>query len=158
MRLTLCVKNCFGCVNGWHKALLHATHGQTTELFASCIAKLYTMLAPTIGVCDGIEAMHKTGPAKGAPYKLGLVGASNDAIALDEAIITALKRDISEIPIAALLAKHPQNNIFYPMLKPQDINSQGFILPQDLKPASFAPMQLLKSLVKRFILEYKKPN
>ncbi|MDE5833070.1 MAG: DUF362 domain-containing protein, partial [Desulfovibrio sp.] len=152
-RLTLCAKNCFGCVPGWRKALVHASHGQTTEIFAAFLAELYKSLPPVKGVADGVIAMHITGPAKGAPYPLGLVGASNLATALDEAIIRALKRPVADFPLAARFGASKE--IFYPFLKPEDFDANGFILPEKLKPASFSPVRLLKSAIKRLWMSGK---
>ena len=37
-------------------------------------------------MADGLTAMHVTGPSKGQPFPLGLLGASPSAVALDEAL------------------------------------------------------------------------
>ena len=150
MRLTLSVKNCFGVIPGLHKAFIHTLYGETTEFFAACIAALYKMLPPVNGFADGIIAMHVTGPSKGEPYPLGLLGASRNAAALDEAIIKILDRSISEIPLAQALALNSEpSHLTFPLLKTEDFSAQGFILPEDLKAASFNPWRLAKSCVKR---------
>lgn len=149
-RLTLCVKNCFGCVVGWRKALLHATHGETTETFAACVAALYKNMPPVFGVIDGVVAMSGTGPSKGEPYPLKLLGASASPVALDEAVIKILRASVADIPVAASLAGYETRETVYSMLKPEDFDASGFVLPKNLKPASFSPARLAKSAAKRF--------
>lgn len=158
MRTTLCAKNCFGCVTGWRKALIHALHGKTTEIFAECLAELFRNLPPIRGAIDGVVAMSGTGPSKGSPYSLNLVGASNSATALDEAIIAILKRPLTDFPLAARLAPKGSNADppVYTLLKPEDFDASGFSLPKELKPASFSPAQLIKSFAKRFWMAGKK--
>lgn len=152
MRLTLCVKNCFGLIPGLHKAFVHARYGDSVEFFASCIAALYKKLPPVIGVADGVIAMHVTGPSKGSPYPLGLLGASSDPALLDLAIMKILKASPEDIPLAAALEKIDGNSskdCIYPLEKPEAFDASGFILPANLKPASFNPWHLAKSCVKR---------
>ena len=82
MRLTLAVKNLFGCVCGLRKALIHTRQGQDPDFFADCIAALWAGLPPVAAVADGLTAMHVTGPSRGRPFPLGLLGASPSAVAL----------------------------------------------------------------------------
>lgn len=151
MRMTLSVKNCFGCVPGMRKAILHTLHGKTHSYFASCLASLWQILPPVAALADGIVAMHVTGPSKGEPYRLGLLGASVSAPALDLAILEILKLDIGQIPLACELARRgiPDGEMIYPIKRPGDFKAPGFRVPQNLKSASFSPAQLVKSLVKR---------
>lgn len=150
MRITLSVKNCFGVIPGLHKAFIHARYGETTEFFAACIADLYKKLPPVMGFADGIIAMHVTGPSKGEPYHLGLLGAAKDAVALDEAIIPILNSSVPKNPLAHALALNREPyTINYPLLSPKDFSAPGFILPEKLKAASFNPWRLAKSCVKR---------
>ncbi|MBD5607650.1 MAG: DUF362 domain-containing protein [Desulfovibrio sp.] len=157
-RITLCAKNCFGCVIGWRKALVHALHGKTTEIFAECLAGLFRNLPPVRGVCDGVVAMSETGPSKGSPYSLNLLGASNSATALDESIIAILGRPLADFPLASRLASGNSSagNQIYTLLKPEDFDASGFKLPSVLKPTSFSPPQLMKSFAKRFWMAIRK--
>lgn len=147
-RLTLAVKNCFGTIPGLHKAFIHAKYGGTTEFFASCVAALFNSLPPVTGVADGIVAMSVTGPSRGEPYSLGLLGASADAAGLDLAIMKILKASLESVPVARALGQKLENEI-YPLERPEAFNASGFILPASLKPASFAPWRLLKSCLRR---------
>lgn len=154
-RLTLSVKNCFGCVCGSCKAMAHARFGATTEKFCLFLAAIWERLPPVVAVADGVIAMHVTGPSRGAPFPLGLLGASSFAPALDAAIIRALAAE--NIPLQNVLETIPDiadllRDIEYPLDKPEDFaaDAANFVLPQNLAPASFNPARLLKSLCKRW--------
>lgn len=83
MLVTLAVKNLFGCVSGLRKALIHAREGRQPDYFADCLAALWAALPPVAGLADGVCAMHVTGPSRGKPFALRLIGASASAVALD---------------------------------------------------------------------------
>ncbi len=150
MRLTLSVKNCFGVIPGLHKAFIHAKYGQSTEFFASCITALYKSLPPVTGIADGIVAMSGTGPVKGNPCKLELLGVCSDPVLLDLAIMKILNAPPDIIPLALSIGKTLDNCPHaFPVNTPEDFAPNGFIMPSQLKPASFAPWHLFKSCLKR---------
>lgn len=157
MRLTLAVKNCFGCVCGIRKALAHVRFGKSVEFFSDCIAALLEALPPVATLCDGIVAMDLTGPAYGAPFCLGLIGASSSAVALDAAILAIAGFAGAEMPLAAALKRrglYPAV-LEYPLLAPADFDASQFRLPGKLKEISFNPLVLAKSLLKRLWLEHR---
>ncbi|MBD5417033.1 MAG: DUF362 domain-containing protein [Desulfovibrio sp.] len=154
MELTLAVKNCFGCVPGLGKALVHAREGQEPELFADAIAALWAALTPVAALADGVTAMHVTGPSRGEPFALGLVGASVSAPALDTALrellgapVPPLERALGRRAAAGDAAARPE--AAYPLLSPGECRVQGFIVPAVLKHTSFSPGRLVKSLCRR---------
>lgn len=152
MRITLCVKNCFGCVTGLAKALAHARYGQTTEFFAQCLAALWSVLPPVAGFADGVISMHMTGPANGEPYASGLLGASFSAVALDSALLQVLGIAAETVPLAQALDAYEsvhQQIVEYPLEKPEAFDTRGFIVPHTLAPASFHPARLIKSCARR---------
>lgn len=157
LRLTLAVKNCYGCIPGLHKAFVHARYGDTTKLFAECVASLYQLLPRVHGVADGIIAMHVTGPSKGEPFPLHFLGASANPVFLDLAICKLLQVNPQDIPLSAVLLENPEaifNSLQFPLEKPENFNSNGFILPKTLKAASFNPWRLFRSCVKRIWKRY----
>lgn len=161
MRLTLSCKNLYGCVPGLRKALYHTREGNDPEHFARMQADILGALPPVAAVTDGVEAMHVTGPANGQPYALGLLGASDSPVALDEAVVLALGRKIGDIPLqrAFLLARHPDSlagarRRDYPLCEPGDFRAEGFVLPEHLLHTSFRPLRLAKSCLKRLWLEH----
>lgn len=151
MRLTLAVKNCFGCIPGLRKAIFHTRMGVTTANFANAIAAVWNCLPPVTGVADGVTAMHVTGPSAGKPFELGLLGASQSSPALDCAIIATLGARPEQIPLRMVknIAYPDLEQISWPLLKPEDFDAKGFILPENLAPASFNPLRLAKSLIRR---------
>ena len=153
LALTLCVKNCFGCVPGMHKACMHTLYGKHEEIFAGLLAALLDLLPPVAGFCDGIVAMHVTGPSKGQPYPLHLLGASVSALALDRAICTVLGQRFEALPLGReLLQRFPsclQTELFFPFSSPDDCRVTDFIVPRQLLTMSFAPHRLLVSCLRR---------
>ncbi len=110
MRLTLGVKNLFGCICGLRKALAHTVQGRTLEDFCLCILALYAALPPTAAVLDAVVAMHKRGPAGGETFPLHCLGASTCAQALDTAVYSMLGLQPEQIPLwrQAQMAQLPQ--------------------------------------------------
>ena len=154
MRLTLSVKNCYGCVPGLHKALLHARFGKQREVFADLLCALYRLLPPVAAVVDGIVAMHVTGPGNGKPYPLHLLAAAKNSPLLDEVLIELLGCRISDIPLAQALRRAGVDGCtgqrpWFPMAKPSDWQVEDFLVPEVLLTTSFAPHRLLISLVRR---------
>ena len=150
LRLTLSVKNCFGCVPGIRKAIAHTRFGQSTEAFADFLAAVWQALPSVAGVVDGIVAMSGKGPRDGRPVHLNLLAASGCAPAVDNAVIMALGEPLDRIPLAAALSRRgilPE--LSFPMKKPEDFDTTGFKLPERLAPASFNPARLAWSVCKR---------
>lgn len=152
MRITLSVKNCFGCVIGARKALAHVRFGRNVEYFADCIAALWAALPPVAGFCDGVLAMNITGPRLGQPYPLGIMGASKSAPALDAAFMEIL--NIVSAPVHdALKRRNADFAATYPLSTPGALAVSDFISPGHLKDISFGPLTLAKSFVRRFFAD-----
>lgn len=153
MRMTLAVKNCFGCVPGPRKALLHTLNGATREEFASWLAALYLALPPVVAVCDGITAMSGTGPANGEAYDLGLIAACSSPQILDLEILKIVNVPVEEVALNNCLRKLlPQFANYQPQFlldKPEEFAGGGFRTPTMLKPASFSPAVLFRSMLRR---------
>lgn len=155
MLLTLATKNCYGCVAGVRKALCHARFGQNVDRFSDCVAALWSIFPPVAGLCDGITAMHVTGPRNGRAYPLGLLGASQHTPALDAAIMKVL--GVDSAPLASALRRRGVDaDAVYPLARPEDFAAPGFELPQKLKEISFSPLVLARSLVRRVCAAWKR--
>ena len=154
MRFSGAVKNLFGCVTGVSKAWLHAVHGDKGGRFADMICGLMAVLPPVVSLMDGVEAMHRTGPIAGDPFPLGLLAASANPVALDTASAMVLAAPPASFPVwracerSGLPGSKP-DELDFPRLCPGDFDATGFVLPQTLKPESFRPDVLLKSLIRR---------
>ncbi len=154
MRMTLAVKNLFGCIVGLRKALAHTRQGISVDTFSQSILALYNALPPTAAVLDGIVGMHRTGPAGGDPFPLHCLGASIHAEALDTAIYSLLKVPPELIPLwknaqQAQSLSAFAHNIHYTDMPPSHFDAQFFDLPNSLMDISFQPHKLLISYAKR---------
>lgn len=153
MFITAAAKNLFGCVCGVRKALAHMRHGQGDDL-AALILDLQPHLPPTTSVLDAVTAMHVSGPAGGQPCHLGLLAASDNPVALDTAVYTALGLHPEQVPLwrearrKKLLGHHPEQ-ITTPLLSPTDLDLSAFQPPDRLSPVSFHPRQVVKSMCRR---------
>lgn len=154
MRVTLAVKNLFGCVCGLRKAVAHTVQGNTPGLFEACVAALWQAFPPVAGLADGITAMHVTGPSGGKPFQLGLLAASPCAVALDAAVYAVLGVTPSDIPVWRALIRRGApgafaENLRYPLQTPQDVPAKDFVLPETLADVSFRPHRLAWSVCRR---------
>jgi len=100
MLLTLGVKNLFGCVVGYRKPEWHMKTGVDRALFARLLVQLYQRISPAFTVLDGIVALEGEGPGKrGNPREIGLLFASDSAVALDLTVCRLLNLDPDELPV-----------------------------------------------------------
>jgi len=86
--LTGAVKNLYGTIPAGLRTRLHGEHPRSED-FAQALVDLFSVVRPKFTILDGIVAMEGEGPANGSPRALGLVLASEDAVALD-AVATRL--------------------------------------------------------------------
>ncbi|MBQ7738175.1 MAG: DUF362 domain-containing protein [Desulfovibrionaceae bacterium] len=150
MRLTLAVKNCFGVVVGFHKAVAHTIYGSNPDFFADVLAALFSILPQVASIIDGRIAMHITGPANGQPYALNLLGASSNALLLDYVLCQILHVEFKDFPLGqAQLRREALCEPIYPLESPNAFDASGFSVPQVLLTTSFAPHRLIYSCLKR---------
>lgn len=87
-RMTMGVKNIFGCVVGKRKPAWHLKAGVDRMFFARMLVELYSAISPALTIIDGVVAMEGDGPgSSGKPRELGILAASQDAVALDRVMI-----------------------------------------------------------------------
>ena len=153
MRVTLAVKNLFGCICGLGKVLAHTRQGNSPEQFTAAILELWRALPPVAGLADGIIAMHGTGPANGSPFSLGCVGAAADAVALDIALYRVLALRPEDVPLWAALCRAAVPTALaparYPLCPPEHFHGAGFRVPTELLEISFKPQRVAASIVHR---------
>ncbi len=80
--LTCAVKNMFGVIPGFRKGEQHKLFPKSGE-FARMLVNLYKLVTPSLNIVDAVVAMEGNGPSSGNPYKLGLIMAGDDAVAVD---------------------------------------------------------------------------
>jgi uncharacterized protein (DUF362 family)/Pyruvate/2-oxoacid:ferredoxin oxidoreductase delta subunit len=129
MTLTLAVKNLFGCVVGIRKPEWHFRAGEDQEFFADLLAMIYRTLRPSVNLMDGIVGMEGDGPGtRGTPRRMGVLLASDDALALDLAVCRMIGADPMRIPaLASALAMGGDPVIEVSGDLP---NIEGFVLPE----------------------------
>jgi len=112
MLMTLGVKNLFGCVVGMRKPEWHFRMGVDRERFAELIVRIHDAIRPSITILDGILAMEGQGPGtSGTPREIGVLAASDNAIALDMITCGIVGIHTDEVPtnhVAALLGLEPK--------------------------------------------------
>lgn len=163
MRLTLSVKNLFGCVCSWRKAIAHTVQGGSHADFTAALTDLWAALPPVVALADGIIAMHKNGPSGGEAYPLGCVAASVSAVALDTAFYTMLGQQPHDIPLWAELSRRhiagsSPKDLTFPLAQSYAFDTTRFMLPEQLMDVSFQPHRLLLSLWRRWRQRYFPPS
>ena len=99
MRLTLGVKNLFGCVVGLKKTEWHLRAGVDRSLFARLLVQICRRVNPTVTLVDGILAMEGQGPGKsGRPRSLGVLVGGQNPFAVDAAICRMLGTSPDTLP------------------------------------------------------------
>jgi uncharacterized protein (DUF362 family) len=152
--VSLAVKNYFGVVAGWRKALHHAINGDVANRFEELLADLPGLFPATFSLLDGIVAMHRTGPMRGEAFPLRLIGAAANPVALDSVLLRILKADFSKSRLwtecrrRAMLGTDPAD-LAFPLMRPADFSSAGFILPDQLKPVTFHPARMVAGACRR---------
>ncbi len=100
MRLTLGVKNMFGCVIGLEKTQWHLRAGIDRDLFARLLVQICAAVNPAVTLIDGILALEGQGPGiSGTPRRLGILAAGTDPVALDFAVAKMLGCPADSLPV-----------------------------------------------------------
>lgn len=152
--VSLAVKNYFGAVVGFRKPWLHARFGEQDNRFEALLADLLAVLPGGISLADGVTAMHVEGPVKGRPYGLNLMAGSLNPVALDTALLvvlgveperSALWRECARRDLAGSRSA----DLAFPLLAPQVLAVDDFVVPATLTPVSFHPWRLFTGSLKR---------
>ncbi len=93
------VKNMFGIIPGKLKSGMH-TKFQDPTTFSKMLLDLYALKKAELNIIDGIYGMEGQGPSAGEKRHFGILGISDDALALDYVITKGLKLDVPLIKIA----------------------------------------------------------
>lgn len=159
MTMSGAVKNLFGCVVGFRKAMAHNKLGHSHAVFRSMLMDVYEALPHAFHLMDGIHPLHKDGPIKGEPFELGLLAASDNGIALDTAAYSILKLRPDQIPLwEEALMRHMDgadpSEVKYPLEKPDLFDPTGFEM-SPVRDLDFVAVRIIKgrirSLLKHFI-------
>ena len=96
-RLTLAVKNLYGCIPGPRKALYHVQY-QDVHAFSGMLAEMVRSLPVRLHVLDAVVAMEGNGPRSGDPLHMGLLLLSTDPVALDATFCRAGSLSFADSP------------------------------------------------------------
>lgn len=110
MLLSLGIKNLFGCVVAQRKAEWHYSVGLRRELFAALLLDIWNGVRPALTIMDGIVGMDGHGPTNGKPYAFGILGGSEDALAMDFWLCRMMGIPLEDYPLwqAAKLRHLPE--------------------------------------------------
>ncbi len=105
-RVTLAIKNLFGCVVGMEKKRVHGI-SSTANNFAQCLVDIYSVLKENVimNVLDAKIAMEGFGPTNGNPKKMNLILASKDAVALDFVATMVMEEKPLSIPTTKIASQ-----------------------------------------------------
>ena len=154
MTVTLGIKNLFGCVIGKRKPILHCMVKNDKIKFGRMLIDIAKQINPVLTIADGIHAMEGNGPISGTPYKLGLISASQDMIALEKVFIEILKVPSSRAFVleAARQREYGSSNLSdIDLIGETDLQSlvaHDYQLANFNMDISFNPIRVVKSIVK----------
>ena len=149
------VKNLFGCVVGFRKALAHNRLGRSPERFRAMIMDVHDALPQAHHLMDGIRPLHRDGPTGGVPYEMGLLAASKSAVGLDTLACSIIGLVPAQVPLweEALLRQrdgaHPAD-LRYPLEKPALFNGDGFEMAP-VRELEFDPVRVVRGRLKSLL-------
>ncbi|WP_285907998.1 DUF362 domain-containing protein [Pseudodesulfovibrio pelocollis] len=154
------VKNLFGCVVGFRKAVAHHTLGDNREVFTAMLMDVYAALPRTHHLMDGVEALHRDGPTGGDPFRLGLLAAADNGVALDTAAYSVLGLKPDQVPlwqeaIARDMAGADPREVTYPLDTPDLFDPTGFVMAPE-RALKFEPVRLLQGRVRSLLKHFTK--
>ncbi|MGL1861615.1 MAG: DUF362 domain-containing protein [Pseudodesulfovibrio sp.] len=160
MTMSGAVKNMFGCVVGYRKAVAHHKLGHSHEVFRSMLMDVYAALPHTFHLMDGVHPLHKDGPIKGEPFELGLLAASDNGIAIDTAAYAILNLLPTQIPLWDEALKRGMEgadplHLEYPLEKPDLFDPTGFDMSPE-RPLDFVILRIIKGRLRSLLKHFKK--
>jgi uncharacterized protein (DUF362 family) len=130
MIMTLATKNMYGVIPGLTKARYHSMFIKR-KAFAEMLLDIISIVKPDLFIMDGIIGMEGDGPAGGKSVEIGIALASENPHAIDLTVCKIL--DIEPIGIPTLkeakIRKLWPKKIEYPLLNPNEVKHNNFIMP-----------------------------
>ncbi len=94
--MTGCIKNSYGFLPGAQKAMLHKASGNAGR-FHEMLVDVFRLRVPDLFIVDAVVGMEGNGPASPDLRDIGLVLASDNAVALDAVIATMMGCEPSKL-------------------------------------------------------------
>lgn len=156
-RVTMAVKNCFGCVSGFQKPLIHMIHGGENSLFFELVASIPGLLPPAVHLVDGIVAMHVVGPIYGRPFPLGCVVCGTNPVAVDTVLLRIVGLPVEQSPLWQAERKlglpgTTLDGLTVDLSLLESLRTTGFVVPEVLMGVRFNPIRFVKNSLKRLFL------
>lgn len=156
LRVSMAVKNYFGLVVAWRKALAHMRLGDDAR-FARLLVDLLELLPEGVSLIDGVLAMHRRGPMDGEPLAVGVLGASRNPVALDTAMLAVigLPPDLSPLWLECArrgLAGSCLTDLAFPLARPEDLAVTGFEVPAQLDPIRFQLWRFVRNGIRKLLV------
>ncbi len=132
-RITGAVKNHFGFIPGFSKALWHKKFTKVNE-FSAFVTELAKSLPVKLHIMDGIEAMDLQGPASGRVKKNNVLIASDDPVAVDMGFCKVVGLKPESVPIMQYCKKigwGPDSfaDVDFVGTKVEDCIVKGYVVP-----------------------------
>lgn len=152
MYATGAVKNLFGLVPNLHKSPCHLAF-PTREQFASLMVGIASVAKPAFSIMDGVIAMEGPGPANGSSRPVGLILASQDALALDYAQAQIMGYAPLDVPIVAEGLRRNLGSIpsEYPLLSARELIIEDYKRIEVQKKTNFLSALILPFFAGPFI-------
>jgi uncharacterized protein (DUF362 family) len=160
LTMTLGVKNLFGCVPGKMKAWWHMEAGKDADRFGLMLVETARTIDPDLTIVDGILGHEGNGPSAGEPKELGVLAASGNVFALDQAMLAILKVDPESVPTQraarTLGLNFDLGAIDFVLARPEDLAIDDWKLPITMMAIDFGAPRVLKSTFKHLYIRFIK--
>lgn len=144
------VKNLYGIMPGPRKGFYHLKY-PGMEYFANMLLDLYALLREKVvlNIMDGIYGMEGDGPCNGKAKFAGILGASDDAVALDFVMCGLAGLDIEKLPTADYAKKRGDY-----MFNPKNIKVVGEkaenIRIKPFAEAKYSTLNMMPKFISKF--------
>jgi uncharacterized protein (DUF362 family)/NAD-dependent dihydropyrimidine dehydrogenase PreA subunit len=96
--LSAAIKNCYGYIPGALKAALHRLAGNAVR-FSEVLVDVFSLRVPDLFIVDAVRGMEGDGPASPDLKDIGLILASDNAVALDAVVARLMGAEPEGIPV-----------------------------------------------------------
>jgi uncharacterized protein (DUF362 family) len=160
LTMTMGVKNLFGCVPGKMKAWWHMEAGKDADRFGLMLVETARTIDPDLTILDGILGHEGNGPSAGEPKELGVLAASGNVFALDQALLAILKVDPETVPTQraarTLGLNFDLEAIDFVLACPEALAIDDWKLPTTMMAIDFGAPRVLKSTFKHLYIRFIK--